>query len=138
MYKNYRQHHFDKNANDINYSLRIITLVIWILILGLIIYTIVSNYKKDNTIDKSLKIENARLLNQIENLIDSNTIIVNDLVEMQTEFSQLNMDNTELNKKIQDQKNIIQSLKEKYEKANHFTNNYNADSIRQYFSNIEK
>lgn len=138
MYKNYREHHFDRNAKDINYSMRIITLAMWIFAVGLMIYAIVSTNKRDDNNDKSLKIENARLLNQIENLLDSNTIIMNDLVDMQTEFSQLNIDNAELNTKIKDQKNIIQSLKVKYEKANHFSNNYDADSIRVYFSNIEK
>jgi uncharacterized membrane protein len=136
MYKDYRQHHFDKDYIKKN-TLPIMTIILWILAIFLLFYIIIFHAKEYDGNQESLRLENARLLNQIQIMNDSNAIIVNELVEMQTEYSQLNIDNAELKIKIKDQKKIIQSLKEKYEKANHFSNNYNADSVRIYFSNIE-
>jgi uncharacterized membrane protein len=136
MYKDYRQHHFDKDCIKEN-TFSIMTIILWILAISFLFYIIISHAKEYDGKEESLRLENARLLNQIQNMTDSNAIIVNELFEMQTEYSQLNIDNAELKIKIKDQKKIIQSLKEKYEKANHFSNNYNADSVRIYFSNIE-
>lgn len=136
MYKDYRQHHFDKDYIKKN-TLPIMTIILWILAISLLFYIIISHGKEYNGNEESLRLENARLLNQIQIMNDSNAIIVNELVEMQTEYSQINIECAELKIKIKDQKKIIQSLKQKYEKANHFSNNYNADSVRIYFSNIE-
>lgn len=43
----------------------------------------------------------------------------------------------ELFSKLQSINNQITNLKNKYEKADNFTSNYNADSVKQYFSNLK-
>jgi len=43
----------------------------------------------------------------------------------------------ELFSRLKSINNEITNLKNKYEKADNFTSNYNADSVKQYFSNLK-
>jgi hypothetical protein len=79
--------------------------------------------------NKALKIQNSNIRKDIETLKDSISEIdlaIDGIMEIETILVQnLNQKDIELKK-----------LQKEYEKANNYTANYNADSVRVYFSNL--
>jgi hypothetical protein len=79
--------------------------------------------------NKGLKIQNSNIRKDIETLKDSIIKIdlaINGIMEIEGQLVlNVNQKDKELKK-----------LQKEYEKANNYTANYNADSVRVYFSNL--
>lgn len=82
------------------------------------------------TLNKVMKAENVKWANYNDSLI----LIIE---KSNAELAYMKKRDEELYNKLQFLNTQITKLKDKYEKANNFTANYNADSVKQYFSNLK-
>jgi hypothetical protein len=82
------------------------------------------------TLNKVMKQENVKWTKYNDSLL----IIIK---QSDAELIYMKKRDIELYNKLQSLNSQIIKLKEKYEKANNFTANYNADSVKQYFSNLK-
>lgn len=110
----------------------ILILILWICVEGLFSYNgqLRQSVKELKGQIKQLEIEKRNLEFDKFKLIDSlfwSGLIIEKLKEREGQFITENSD----------LKYQIKLLKDKYEKANNTANNYTADSIRKYFSNIK-
>jgi uncharacterized protein YoxC len=80
--------------------------------------------------------QNKVLKQQNKELLDKNVVLLNKVDSVSTSVDRYaQLEKTMLNNYNQI-KSSINNLKPKYEAAATFSNNFNADSIRQYFSNL--
>jgi len=82
------------------------------------------------TLNKVMKVENEKWAKYNDSLI----LVIKD---NDAKLENMQKRDAQLYNKIQSLNTQITNLKDKYEKANNFTANYNADSVRQYFSDLE-
>jgi peptidoglycan hydrolase CwlO-like protein len=82
------------------------------------------------TLNKVMKVENEKWAKYNDSLI----LVIKD---NDAKLENMQKRDAQLYNKLQSLNNQITNLKDKYEKANNFTANYNADSVRQYFSDLE-
>lgn len=112
----------------------------WIIISVITVSFLFSLFYNGNRISSKI----AELKGQNDILKKNNELLFNKIQSIQDSIESTNENIQELNK-IENQlsqqyeqiKNNINSLKSDYEKANDFAANYDADSIRWYFSNIK-
>ena len=135
MYRNYQDFHFDKNKLIKNNNTQYF--ILGFIILILLIINIAQKNAYDNLYLKNYEddIKNRSITNK---LINDNEIIVEQLETQKQLYNYLDSINIDLLKRIRKQEIILTDLKTKYEKANNFSRNYNGDSIRIYFANIEE
>lgn len=128
-------YHFDKNKliknNNTQYY------IFGFIILILLIINIAQKNAYDNLYIKNYQddIKNRSITNK---LINQNEIIVEQLETQKQLYNYLDSINIDLLQRIRKQEIILTDLKTKYEKANNYSRNYNGDSIRIYFANIEE
>jgi lipopolysaccharide export LptBFGC system permease protein LptF len=82
------------------------------------------------TLNKVMNAENVKWTKYNDSLI----LIIE---KSNAELAYMKKRDAELYNKLQSLNIQITKLKDKYEKANNFTANYNADSVKQYFSNLK-
>jgi peptidoglycan hydrolase CwlO-like protein len=82
------------------------------------------------TLNKVMKVENEKWAKYNDSLI----LVIKD---NDAKLENMQKRDAQLYNKLQSLNTQITNLKDKYEKANNFTANYNADSVRQYFSDLE-
>ena len=82
------------------------------------------------TLNKVMKVENEKWAKYNDSLI----LVIKD---NDAKLENMQKRDAQLYNKLQSLNTQIINLKDKYEKANNFTANYNADSVRQYFSDLE-
>jgi len=82
------------------------------------------------TLNKVMKVENEKWAKYNDSLI----LVIKD---NDAKLENMQKRDAQLYNKIQSLNTQITNLKDKYEKANNFTANYNADSVMQYFSDLE-
>jgi len=135
MYKNYMDYHFDKSKLIKNNNTQYF--VLGFIILILLIFNIVQKNAYDNLYFKNIKddIKNQSITNK---LVNDNKIIVEQLETQKQLYHYLDSINDDLVYKISKQEINLTDLKIKYEKAFNYSRNYNGDSIRQYFTNIQE
>jgi hypothetical protein len=135
MYRNYQDFHFDKNKLIKNNNTQYF--ILGFIILILLIINIAQKNAYDNLYIKNYQddIKNRSITNK---LLNDNEVISAELETQKQLYNYLDSINIDLLQKIRKQEIILTDLKTKYEKANKYSRNYNADSIRIYFANIEE
>lgn len=110
-----------------------------ILPLAILAFALVFNYNNGKLKEKiailegknmELTRQNAQLEQERITLMDSIAFIDARIAHLEDIQQQLNQENSKLNKKIT-------QIQAKYEKALHHADNFNADSIQVYFSNLQ-
>jgi len=114
----------------------IITLILFIvgiIVLTLILFSSNSNLKiKINSLDEqnnTLKSDNKEINKKIviiKDSIDKSNISIQNIVSMEKS----------LEKELSQTQNQLNQIKTEYEKASNYSRNFNGDSIRLYFSNL--
>jgi hypothetical protein len=128
-------YHFDKNKLIKNNNTQYF--ILGFIILILLIINIAQKNAYDNLYIKNYQddIKNRSITNK---LINQNEIIVEQLETQKQLYNYLDSINIDLLQRIRKQEIILTDLKTKYEKANIYSRNFNGDSIRIYFANIEE
>ena len=134
MYNNYKDFHFDKNKLIKNNNTQYF--ILGFIILILLIINIVQKNAYDNLFVENMNY-GITLKKETNKLMYENNLINSKLETQKQLYNYLDSINNNLLSKIKDQEIILINLKTKYEKASNHSRNYNADSIRQYFSNHE-
>jgi len=105
-------------------------------LVAFVIIVIILKPKRYSETDLVLK-ENAVLKQQNKELTDKNVLLGNKVDSVDKNIDRY----AQLEKNMQNNYNQIKisinNLKPKYQKAATFSNNFNSDSIRQYFSNLQ-
>lgn len=79
--------------------------------------------------NKVLKTENRRINSHIKTLKDS-------IADANSSIQGIMLIETMIMKQLGETQDELKKLKKEYEKATNHSRNYNADSVRQYFSNL--
>jgi len=132
MYNNYRDFHFDKNKLIKNNNTQYF--ILGFIILILLIINIVQKNAYDNLFVENMNY-GITLKKETNKLMYENNLINSQLETQKQLYNYLDSINNNLLSKIKDQEIILINLKTKYEKASNHSRNFNADSVRQYFSN---
>ena len=135
MYRNYMDYHFDKSKLIKNNNTQYF--ILGFIILILLIINIAQKNAYDDLYIKNYQddIKNRSVTNR---LINDNLLIVAELETQKQLYNYLDSINIDLLKRIRKQEIILTDIKTKYEKTFNYSRNFNGDSIRQYFTNIEE
>jgi hypothetical protein len=128
-------YHFDKSKLIKNNNTQYF--ILGFIILILLIINIAQKNAYDDLYIKNYQddIKNRSVTNR---LINDNLLIVAELETQKQLYNYLDSINIDLLKRIRKQEIILTDIKTKYEKTFNYSRNFNGDSIRQYFTNIEE
>ena len=128
-------YHFDKSKLIKNNNTQYF--ILGFIILILLIFNIAQKNAYDDLYIKNYQddIKNRSVTNR---LISDNELIVAELETQKQLYNYLDSINIDLLKRIRKQEIILTDIKTKYEKTFNYSRNFNGDSIRQYFTNIEE
>jgi len=135
MYNNYQDFHFDKSKIDKSKNIQ--NFIFGFVILVLLVLNIAQNINYNSQYHKNMY-DNIALQNQKNKLIYTNNVLLLDLENQEDKIKKIDSLNQILNQKIKIQEGLLTQIKTKYEKAKDYSRNYNADSVRRYFTDIQE